>query len=81
MSEPAMTLTVPIDPDTEARLRRIAERRATSEVAVATEAIRLYVECDAWQIEEITDGVAEAEAGDFASDAEVQAVFAKWTRR
>ena len=30
-----------------------------------------------WQIKEIHQGIAEAEAGDFASDEEVTATFAK----
>lgn len=32
----------------------------------------------AWQVEEIKRGLAEADAGDFASDEEVEKVFAKW---
>jgi RHH-type rel operon transcriptional repressor/antitoxin RelB len=81
MNEPSATLAVPLDSDTERRLRQLAGLRATSEAALAAEAIRLYVDCDAWQVEEIKKGIDEAEAGDFASDAEAQAVFAKWTRR
>jgi len=34
-----------------------------------------------WQIEEIEMGIAEADAGDFASEAHVKAVFSKWRRR
>jgi len=32
------------------------------------------------QIEEITRGLAEANAGEFASDAEIAAIFEKWRR-
>ena len=34
-----------------------------------------------WLVDEIKKGVAEAEAGDFASDNEVQAVFTKLTNK
>jgi predicted transcriptional regulator len=32
-----------------------------------------------WQIEEIQKGIAEADAGDFASDEEVKGTFARLT--
>jgi predicted transcriptional regulator len=34
-----------------------------------------------WQLRQIEEGLREANAGDFASDEEVAAVFAKWTER
>ena len=33
-----------------------------------------------WHIEAIREGLREAEAGNFADDAEVDAVFEKWRR-
>ena len=41
------------------------------------EAITLYLEMHQWQIEEIQHGIAEADAGDFATAEEVSAVFAR----
>jgi predicted transcriptional regulator len=46
---------------------------------VINEAINLYLEIHHWQIEEIHKGIAEADAGDFASEEEVQAVFTRLT--
>jgi predicted transcriptional regulator len=46
---------------------------------VLNEAVDLYLEVYQWQIAEIEAGVAEADAGDYATDEEVQAVFAKLT--
>jgi len=40
-----------------------------------------YLDVQVWQIEEILKGIEEADAGDFASEAEVNAVFERWTRR
>jgi predicted transcriptional regulator len=46
---------------------------------VLNEAITAYLEIHQWQLEEIQKGVAEADAGDFASDKEVSAMFSKLT--
>jgi predicted transcriptional regulator len=44
------------------------------------EAIALYLEIDHWQMAEIQSGIAEAEAGNFATEDEVQAVLARLTQ-
>ena len=38
-----------------------------------------YLECEAWQIEETQKALQEAEAGDFATEAEADAVFSNWS--
>ena len=42
------------------------------------QALKAYVSAQAWQIEDIRQGVAEAEAGAFASEEEIEAVFASF---
>ena len=37
-----------------------------------------FIETQEWQIADIKRGLKEADAGDFASDAEVEAVFTRW---
>ena len=44
---------------------------------VLNEAVDLYLEVYQWQVAEIKAGLAEADAGEFATDEEVQSVFAK----
>ena len=39
---------------------------------VVNRALEVFVESEAWQIEEIKRGLAEADAGEFATDAEVE---------
>ncbi|HEY0835822.1 MAG TPA: ribbon-helix-helix protein, CopG family [Azospirillum sp.] len=39
------------------------------------QALRAYVREQAWQVEDIRRGIAEADAGEFADDAEIEAVF------
>ncbi|HEY9752586.1 MAG TPA: CopG family transcriptional regulator [Coleofasciculaceae cyanobacterium] len=46
---------------------------------VINEAISLYLKMHQWQVEEIQKGIAEADAGDFAQEEEVQAVFDRLT--
>ncbi|MDP2825236.1 MAG: hypothetical protein Q8O52_21460 [Sulfuritalea sp.] len=43
-----------------------------------SEAIRQYLDLEAWQIGEIGKALTEADAGDFASDDEVAAVIARY---
>jgi len=39
------------------------------------QALRAYLREQAWQVEDIRRGIAEADAGEFADDAEMEAVF------
>jgi predicted transcriptional regulator len=72
-------LTFPIDSDKKEALRTIANVMDRDLSYVLNEAIASYLEIYQWLLDEINKGVAETEAGDFASDDEVQAVFAKLT--
>ena len=81
MSESATTLAVPLDSGTEERLARLAKARGTIQTALAAGALRLDLESEAWQVEEIKRGIEESDAGDFASETDARAVFAKWAHR
>ena len=71
-------VTFPIvDSDKKEALRAIATVMDRDISYLLNEAIASYLEMYQWLLEEINKGVAEAEAGDFASEDEVQAVFAK----
>ena len=43
------------------------------------DAVEQYIQSKRWQIDEIAKGLAEADRGKFATDEEVEAVFAKWS--
>lgn len=58
-------------------LSQLARRTNRSESEIITEAPRWYMDRDEEQIAELRRAVQEADAGDFASDAEVQVVFGK----
>lgn len=74
-------LTLRIDAKLRKRLDNLAESTQRSRSFLAAEAIREYVDVNEWQVAEIKKGLAEADAGDFASDDQVENTIAKWTRR
>jgi predicted transcriptional regulator len=72
-------ITFRLDNEKRAILDTIAAGLDRDRTYVLNEAVDLYLEVYQWQIAEIEAGVAEADAGDYATDEEVQAVFAKLT--
>ncbi len=75
------TMTLRLEDDVKSRLEKLADSTQRSKSFLAAEAIREYVENNEWQIAEIKAAVKEANAGDFASDAEVAALSKKWKAR
>ena len=78
MSGNSTTITVRLDAKIKRRLEALARSTRRSKSFLAAEAISAYVEANAWQAAETEKALKEADAGDFASDAEVDAVFRKW---
>jgi predicted transcriptional regulator len=74
----AAELTVRLGPEIEARLTAVARELHRNPDELALEAITAWLDLRSWQVAEIEAGVAEAEAGDFATDAEVEATFRRW---
>jgi len=72
------TMTLRIDDEVKERLEKLADATQRSKSFLAAEAIRAYVETNEWQIGEIRKAVKEANAGDFATEADVRAVAKKW---
>jgi RHH-type transcriptional regulator, rel operon repressor / antitoxin RelB len=73
-------ITIRLDRKTKSRLEKLAKATDRTKSYVAAEAIRAYVDLNEWQIAEIKAAIKEADAGDFASDREVDAVVRKWRR-
>ena len=72
------TMTVRLDDEVKDRLDRLATATHRSKSFLAAEAIRAFVENNEWQIAEIEAALAEADAGDFATDRDVEALASKW---
>ena len=58
------------------RLDAIADAIDRPRSWVVNRALEAFVASETWQIEEIKRGLAEADAGEFATDAEVEAAHA-----
>jgi RHH-type rel operon transcriptional repressor/antitoxin RelB len=74
-------LTLRLDSKLKTQLDRLSKSMNRSRSFVAAQAIQEYVSVNEWQIAEIKKGLAEADAGDFASDEEVQQTIKRLTRR
>lgn len=72
------TVTLRLDDEVKIKLEKLAESTHRSRSFLAAEAIKAYVESNEWQIAEIHQALKEADAGDFASQQEVNAVVNKW---
>ena len=73
--------TIRLDDEMLAKLDALAADTDRSRNWIATKAIESYVELNAWQIAQIKQGLAEADRGEFATEAEVSAVFDKYRTR
>ena len=73
----AEVLTIRIDAKSKKRLEKLAKATARTKSYLAAQAVRNYLDLNEWQIAEIKKGIAEADRGEFATDAEVKRVFAK----
>ncbi len=74
-------LTLRLDSKLKKKLDKLAKATERSRSFLAAEAIREYVALNDWQIEEIKKGLREADAGDFATDEEMEQTIGKWVRR
>jgi len=74
-------LTLRVDAKLKNQLDRLSKAMNWSRSFVAVRAIQEYVSVNEWQINEIKKGLAEADAGDFATDEEMQQTIRRLTRR
>lgn len=72
------TMTIRLEDDVKDRLDQLAQATHRSKSFLASEAVRAFVEANEWQIGEIQAALSEADAGDFASEHDVQALAKKW---
>jgi len=61
---PAVTLSIRIEPDMRDRLTHLAEATGRTKSFLAAEAVRQYLEHEAWQIEAIKQAVERSESKD-----------------
>lgn len=72
------SISIEIDDRLNEDLDRLAELTQRSAAMIAAEAIRDYLARSDDEVAEIRRALVEADAGDFADDAEVEALARKW---
>jgi predicted transcriptional regulator len=60
------------------QLELLAKATARTKSFVTLEALSSYLETQSWQVKDIEAGIADADRGDFATEPQVNAVFAKY---
>ena len=60
------------------QLEDLAKSTARTKSFVTVEALSNYLAAQSWQVKEIKAGLADADLGDFATDDQVNDVFAKY---
>ncbi|EGF30709.1 Prevent host death protein, Phd antitoxin [Oxalobacteraceae bacterium IMCC9480] len=72
------SMTVRLPADLASQLDKLMEATGRNKSAITVAALRDYVAAEVWQIQDIKQGIAEADRGEFASDSEVHSFFAKY---
>jgi len=72
------TITFRIDSDMKAALDALARAMDRDRSYVLNEAVAAYLDTHRWQVDHIQEGLRQAEAGEFATDAEIATAFARW---
>lgn len=60
------------------QIEELAKATAFTKSFLAIDALTNYGQRESWQIRDIREGIAEADAGEFVTDDQVKAVFAKY---
>lgn len=71
-------MTIRLDGDIKERLAQLAEKTQRSNSYLVADAIRDSVETNEWQLKELRAALEEADAGDFASEDEVNGLAKRW---
>jgi predicted transcriptional regulator len=70
-------MEVPISPDLEAKVSRVAAQQGRAVEAVIIEAVENMVNYDEWFLNEVENGIAAAEQGKLIDHAEVRKLIDK----
>ena len=69
----------PIDAEVDALAHAVSrDRSSIIRQAIIHQAINAYLATHYWQVAHIAEGLRQADAGEFATDAEVAAAHARW---
>jgi predicted transcriptional regulator len=74
----ARTINVRLPEALHNQIEELAKATARTRSFLTIDALTHYTERESWQIRDIHEGIKEADEGEFASDDQVKAVFAKY---
>jgi predicted transcriptional regulator len=77
-NERTVTITVRMPASVKDQLEELARVTGRQRTYLALEAIRQYLAVEAWQVADIREAIARADAGEFATDEQVAAVRHKF---
>ena len=69
-----------IEAENKIRLRQLAESTGRDQSELAREAFQQYLDIQEWQINGIHEALAAADRSEFADDADIEAIFDKYTK-
>lgn len=72
------TMTIRLPVEMKAQLEALASATGRNKTFLAQEALRQYLEVESWQIASIQRGIQDADAGRFATDDEMRAVWSEF---
>ena len=74
----ARTINVRVPEALYNQIEELAKATARTKSFLVLEALTRYVQSESWQIRDIHEGIKEADAGEFATNRQVKAVFDKY---
>ena len=72
------TITFSLDAEKRKAIDEIALLLERDRSDILNDAIDAYLQVQQWQLEHIKEGLRQADAGEFATEEEVAAAFARW---
>jgi predicted transcriptional regulator len=73
------TVIIELEDETLRALDRLAHRTDRSRNELVSRAVQDYLDLQAWQIEKIESGIAAADQGEFATDADLDRIAGKYS--
>jgi predicted transcriptional regulator len=67
-----MTMDVPLNPDLQAKLSRLAENQGRASEALVVEAVERMVNYDEWFLREVDKGLEAADRGELVDHADIR---------
>ena len=72
------SMTVHLPAELAGQLDKLILTTGRNKSAITVAALRNYLEAEAWQIQDIEQGITEADRGEFATTDKVNSFFAKY---